>query len=126
MARYDATTKTATLTFAPNHKLEKDHYYYLTITNVVPNEAAFQEYQTGNSYNAVGDTPSDASDDGYQAVSTGTSSGKKGFKSNASASISYTYKDVNHTELIMTGCSSKKSRSKRNGLAWMPAILKNR
>ena len=98
VARYDATTKTATLTFAPNHKLEKDHYYYLTITNVVPNEAAFQEYQTGNSYNAVGDTPSDASDDGYQAVSTGTSSGKKGFKSNASASISYTYKDVNHTE----------------------------
>lgn len=98
VARYDATTKTATLTFAPNHKLEKDHYYYLTITNVVPNEAAFQEYQTGNSYNAVGDTPSDASDDGYQAVSTGTSSGKKGFKSNASASIRYTYKDVNHTE----------------------------
>ena len=98
VARYDATTKTATLTFAPNHKLEKDHYYYLTITNVVPNEAAFQEYQTGNSYNAVGDTPSDASDDGYQAVSTGTSSGKKGFKSNASASISYTYKDVKHTE----------------------------
>ena len=98
VARYDATTKTATLTFAPNHKLEKDHYYYLTITNVVPNEAAFQEYQTGNSYNAVGDTPSDASDDGYQAVSTGTSSGKKGFKSNASASISYKYKDVNHTE----------------------------
>lgn len=97
-ASYDANTKTATLTFAPNHKLEKDHYYYLTITNVVPNEAAFLEYQTGNSYNAVGDTPSDASDDGYQAVSTGTSSGKKGFKSNASASISYTYKDVNHTE----------------------------
>lgn len=31
-------------------------------------------------------------------VSTGTSSGKKGFKSNASASIRYTYKDVNHTE----------------------------
>lgn len=97
-ASYDANTKTATLTFASDHKLEKDHYYYLTITNVVPNEAAFQEYQTGNSYNAVGDTPSDASDDGYQAVSTGTSSGKKGFKSNASASISYTYKDVNHTE----------------------------
>lgn len=98
VASYDATTKTATLTFATDHKLEKDHYYYLIITNVVPNEAAFQEYQTGNSYDAVGDTPSDASNDGYQAVSTGTSSGKKGFKSNASASISYTYKDVNHTE----------------------------
>lgn len=98
VASYDAYTKTATLKFAPDHKLEKDHYYYLTITNVVPNEAAFQEYQTGNSYNAVGDTPSDASNDGYQAVSTGTSSGKKGFKSNASASIRYTYKDVNHTE----------------------------
>lgn len=98
VASYDATAKTAILRFATDHKLEKDHYYYLTITNVVPNEAAFQEYQTGNSYNAVGDTPSDASDDGYQAVSTGTSSGKKGFKSNASASISYTYKDVNHTE----------------------------
>lgn len=98
VARYDATTKTATLTFASDHKLEKDHYYYLTITNVVPNEAAFQEYQTGNSYDAVGDTPSDASDDGYQAVSTGTSSGKKGFNSNDSASIRYTYKDVSHTE----------------------------
>lgn len=98
VASYDAKTKTATLTFAPDHKLEKDHYYYLTITNVVPNEAAFQEYQTGNGYNAVGDTPSDASNDGYQAVSTGTSSGKKGFNSNASASIRYTYKDVNHTE----------------------------
>ena len=97
-ARYDATTKTATLKFDSGYKLQQDHYYYLTITNVTPTEEAFKEYQTGTGYKATGDRYTDASADGYEAVNEGTSSGKKGFQSNASANVSYTYKGESHNE----------------------------
>lgn len=97
-ARYDRTKKTATLTFVPTYQLEKDYYYYITITNVTPTEEAFDEYQTGTSYNATGASPSDASANGYYAVTGGTSSGNKGFKSNATATVSYTYNNTPHTE----------------------------
>ena len=97
-ANYDKTTKTATLTFVPTYQLEKDYYYYITITNVTPTEKAFDEYQTGTSYNATGASPSDASADGYYATTGGTSSGEKGFKSNATATVSYTYNNTPHTE----------------------------
>ena len=97
-ANYDKTTKTATLTFVSTYQLEKDYYYYITITNVTPTEEAFDEYQTGTSYNATGASPSDASADGYYATTGGTSSGEKGFKSNATATVSYTYNNTPHTE----------------------------
>ena len=97
-ANYNKTTKTATLTFASTYQLEKDYYYYITITNVTPTEEAFDEYQTGTSYNATGASPSDASADGYYAVTGGTSSDHKGFKSNATATVSYTYNNTSHTE----------------------------
>ena len=67
-ANYNNTTKTATLTFVPTYQLEKDYYYYITITNVTPTEKAFDEYQTGTSYNATGASPSDASANGYYAT----------------------------------------------------------
>lgn len=97
-ARYNETTKTATLKFDSDYKLQQDHYYYLTITNVTPTEEAFKEYQTGTGYKATGDRYTDASADGYEAVNEGTSSGKKGFQSNASANVSYTYKGESHNE----------------------------
>lgn len=97
-AGYDARTKTATLTFDSGYKLQQDHYYYLTITNVTPTEEAFKKYQTGTGYEATGDRYTDASADGYEAVNEGTSSGKKGFQSNASANVSYTYKGESHNE----------------------------
>lgn len=97
-ARYNETTKTATLKFDSGYKLQQDHYYYLTITNVTPTEEAFKEYQTGTGYKATGDRYTDASADGYEAVNEGTSSGKKGFQSNASANVSYTYKGESHNE----------------------------
>lgn len=97
-ANYNKTTKTATLTFASTYQLEKDYYYYITITNVTPTEEAFDEYQTGTSYNATGAIPSDASADGYYATTGGTSSDHKGFKSNATATVSYTYNNTSHTE----------------------------
>lgn len=97
-ADYNNTTKTATLTFVPTYQLEKDYYYYITITNVTPTEKAFDEYQTGTSYNATGASPSDASANGYYATTGGTSSGNKGFKSNATATVSYTYNNTSHTE----------------------------
>lgn len=97
-ANYNDTTKTATLTFVPTYQLEKDYYYYITITNVTPTEKAFDEYQTGTSYNATGASPSDASANGYYATTGGTSSGNKGFKSNATATVSYTYNNTSHTE----------------------------
>lgn len=97
-ANYNNTTKTATLTFVPTYQLEKDYYYYITITNVTSTEKAFDEYQTGTSYNATGASPSDASANGYYATTGGTSSGNKGFKSNATATVSYTYNNTSHTE----------------------------
>lgn len=97
-ANYNKETKTATLTFDPTYQLEKDYYYYITITNVTPTEKAFDEYQTGTSYNATGASPSDASADGYYATTGGTSSGNKGFKSNATATVRYTYNNISHTE----------------------------
>lgn len=97
-ANYNNATKTATLTFVPTYQLEKDYYYYITITNVTPTEKAFDEYQTGTSYNATGASPSDASANGYYATTGGTSSGNKGFKSNATATVSYTYNNTSHTE----------------------------
>ena len=97
-ANYNNTSKTATLTFVPTYQLEKDYYYYITITNVTPTEKAFDEYQTGTSYNATGASPSDASANGYYATTGGTSSGNKGFKSNATATVSYTYNNTSHTE----------------------------
>lgn len=97
-ANYNEATKTAILKFVSTYQLEKDYYYYITITNVTPTEKAFDEYQTGTSYNARGASPSDASADGYYAVTGGTSSGNKGFKSNATATVSYTYNNTPHTE----------------------------
>lgn len=97
-ANYNKTRKTATLTFVSTYQLEKDYYYYITITNVTPTKEAFDEYQTGTSYNATGAIPSDASADGYYAITGGTSSGNRGFKSNATATVSYTYNNTSHTE----------------------------
>lgn len=97
-ANYNKTRKTATLTFVSTYQLEKDYYYYITITNVTPTKEAFDEYQTGTSYNATGAIPSDASADGYYAITGGTSSGNKGFKSNATATVRYTYNNISHTE----------------------------
>lgn len=94
---YNKDTKTATLKFADNYTFQKDYYYYLSITNVVPNQTAFDEYQT-TAYPNKGDKYTDASSDGYSAVETGTSSEKAGFYSNSAATISYKWKDSNVTE----------------------------
>lgn len=42
---YDKDSKTATLKFENDYTFKKDYYYYLSITNVVPNQTAFDEYQ---------------------------------------------------------------------------------
>lgn len=64
---YNATTKTATLDFTDSYKLKADYYYYLTITNVIPNETAFNQYAENNySYGTtVGDVSTDEGKDGY-------------------------------------------------------------
>lgn len=104
VASYDAATKTAKLTFDSSYQLEQDYYYYITITNVTPTEEAFKAYEESG-YNAVGDTPTDESENGYYAVSEGktasgevTSSGKRGFKSNEYASVDYKYNGVQQPE----------------------------
>lgn len=104
VASYDAATKTAKLTFDSSYQLEQDYYYYITITNVTPTEEAFKAYEESG-YNAVGDTPTDESKDGYYAVSEEetasgkiTSSGKRGFPSNERASVNYKYKGVQQPE----------------------------
>lgn len=104
VASYDAATKTAKLTFDSSYQLEQDYYYYITITNVTPTGEAFKAYEESG-YNAVGDTPTDESKDGYYAVSEEetasgkiTSSGKRGFPSNERASVNYKYKGVQQPE----------------------------
>lgn len=104
VASYVAATKTAKLTFDSSYQLEQDYYYYITITNVTPTEEAFKAYEESG-YNAVGDTPTDESKDGYYAVSEEetasgkiTSSGKRGFPSNERASVNYKYKGVQQPE----------------------------
>lgn len=94
---YNKDTKTATLKFADNYTFQKDYYYYLSITNVVPNQTAFDEYQK-TAYPNKGDKYTDASSDGYSAVGNGTSSEKAGFYSNNAATISYKWKNSNVTE----------------------------
>lgn len=94
---YNKDTKTATLKFEDNYTFQKDYYYYLSITSVVPNQTAFDEYQK-TAYPNKGDKYTDASSDGYSAVETGTSSEKAGFYSNSAATISYKWKDSNVTE----------------------------
>lgn len=104
---YDAENKTATLDFEDSYKLKADYYYYLTITNVIPNETAFNEYAKNNySYGTtVGDASTDEGTDGYFATddanraTTGeiTSSLQPGFFSNAKATVSYKKKDSGST-----------------------------
>ena len=94
---YNKDSKTATLKFENDYTFKKDYYYYLSITNVVPNQTAFDEYQK-TAYPNKGDKYTDASSDGYSAVETGTSSEKAGFYSNSAATISYKWKDSNVTE----------------------------
>ena len=104
---YNATTKTATLDFTDSYKLKADYYYYLTITNVIPNETAFNQYAENNySYGTtVGDVSTDEGKDGYFATDDAkratkgeiTSSGQLGFFSNAEATVSYKKKDSGPT-----------------------------
>lgn len=94
---YDKDSKTATLKFENDYTFKKDYYYYLSITNVVPNQTAFDKYQN-DGYTNQGDDYTDASLNGYSAVGNGTSSKQVGFYSNSQATISYKWKDNNVTE----------------------------
>ena len=94
---YNKDMKTATLKFEDSYTFKENYYYYLSITNVVPNQTAFDKYQK-TAYPNKGDKYTDASSDGYSAVETGTSSEKAGFYSNSAATISYKWKDSNVTE----------------------------
>ena len=96
---YEASTKTATLDFEDSYKLEDNYYYYLSITNVIPNATAFKAYKD-NKYSygtTVGDDKTDEGGSGHYATNnfndattkTITSSGQPGFASNATATISY-------------------------------------
>ena len=96
---YEASTKTATLDFEDDYKLEDNYYYYLSITNVIPNETAFKAYKDNHyRYGATfGDDKTDEGGSGHYATNnredatagTITSSGQPGFASNATATISY-------------------------------------
>lgn len=94
---YNQATKTATLTFESNYKLKENYYYYISITNVTPTKEAFDEYRTSG-YPNTGDANTDAADGGYTSKNEGTSSDKGGFYSNATATISYTWKGTTTTE----------------------------
>ena len=104
---YSSVTKTAKLTFEPSYKLKKNYYYYLTITNVIPNETAFKAYED-NGFNYGGTTGDDFTDEGgkgYYATNVAekasasmiTSSKQLGFESNEKATVSYKSKDSGPT-----------------------------
>lgn len=86
------TGKTFTLAFDPDYALERNWTYSIT-TQIEPTETAYTEYTAdkakgGNGYgNFVGDPNTDAPDND-------TSSGKPGFYSNDSATLTYTSNSV--------------------------------
>lgn len=104
---YDDSKKTATLDFEDSYKLEDNYYYYLSITNVIPNATAFEAYKDNDySYGTtVGDDKTDEGGSGHYATNkrkdatagTITSSGQPGFTSNATATISYKSKESGPT-----------------------------
>ena len=64
---------------------------------MIPTDEAFNEY-LANGYSSKGSDYTDASDNGYLAVTGGASSEKEGFYSNTEATISYKWKDKDYTE----------------------------
>ena len=81
-----------TLSFPDGYELKENYYYYVTITNLEPTKAAYDEYRSFG-YNAAGDRLTDASEDKNSGVSEGSSSEQPGFYSNSEAKVSYTYKN---------------------------------
>ena len=87
---YDSLKKEAKLKFNDDYSLEANYYYYLTITNVTPNQRAFDEYKENGDYGTTkGDANTDEDTGGYTSKNEGTSSGQAGFYSNATATVSY-------------------------------------
>lgn len=95
---YDQGNKIASLTFVPSYELEEDYYYYLSITNVIPNNTAFEAYEESKYGNVTGDPATDEGNGGYAAANRGTSSGQPGFRSNDAATVRYVYKEQSKTE----------------------------
>ena len=96
---YDSSKKEAKLKFNDNYSLEANYYYYLTITNVTPNQTAFDEYKENGGYGTTkGDANTDEDTGGYTSKNEGTSSGQLGFYSNATATVSY--KNKKSSDLI--------------------------
>ena len=96
---YDSLKKEAKLNFNDDYSLEANYYYYLTITNVTPNQRAFNEYKkNGGYYTTKGDANTDEDTGGYTSKNEGTSSGQAGFYSNATATVSY--KNKKSSDLI--------------------------
>ena len=95
---YDSAKKEAKLKFNDDYSLEANYYYYLTITNVTPNQTAFDEYKKNDGYGTKGDANTDEDTGGYTSKNEGTSSGQAGFYSNATATVSY--KNKKSSDLI--------------------------
>lgn len=87
---YNSLKKEAKLKFNDDYSLEANYYYYLTITNVTPNQRAFDKYKENGGYGTTkGDANTDEDTGGYTSKNEGTSSGQAGFYSNAKATVSY-------------------------------------
>ena len=96
---YAPSKKEAKLKFNDDYSLEANYYYYLTITNVTPNQIAFNEYKENGGYGTTkGDANTDEDTGGYTSKNEGTSSGQLGFYSNATATVSY--KNKKSSDLI--------------------------
>lgn len=78
-----------TLKFPEDYELEKGMTYEITM-NISPTQKAVDEYAS-DGYPHTGDSGTDAPD---VAEANYTSSGKKGFYSNSSAAVEYTYNDA--------------------------------
>ena len=97
---YNAQNKQVTWSLGADYQLKKDLYYYLTITNVQPNKTAETSYlNNGGNYSGnIGDDKTDASEDGFYGISGVNSSGKPGFPSNSTATVTYTETKTNQTD----------------------------
>ena len=87
-AEYDVRTKTVTLDFPDDYKVNPEFGYKVVFMNIIPTDLAYSEF-TSSGYNAVGETDTD---NASVAEADWTSEGKEGFRSNTEGKVVYDYR----------------------------------
>lgn len=91
IASYNSELKQVVLDFPDDYELEADYKYYVTV-NIIASEKAYEDYAKNNGeYNKDDAGNVIVGDGGTDAEGNTTSVNKPGFRSNTTASVTYTY-----------------------------------